>query len=125
MHISPYSRAPISVSTIDGKRTRRLAPTTARRRGALAINYAAKTTNPADDGAPGLFLKNADGCSTKVHPHVNVRAMRFSKADQDRCVFGLTDFHYRMSASQAKHLATKQMKKLARGAQPKPIEPAH
>ena len=35
------------------------------------------------------------------------------------------NFHYRMSAGQAKHLATKQMKKLARGAQPKPIEPAH
>ena len=36
MHsISPYSRAPISVFTMDGKRTRRRAPTTARRRGAL------------------------------------------------------------------------------------------
>ena len=35
MHISPYSRAPISVSTTVGKRTRRRVPTCGRRRGAL------------------------------------------------------------------------------------------
>ena len=35
MHISPYSRAPISVSTTVDKRTRRRVPTCSRRRGAL------------------------------------------------------------------------------------------
>ena len=35
MHISPYRRAPISVSTMDDKRTRRRVPTSSRRRGVL------------------------------------------------------------------------------------------
>ena len=35
MHISPYSRAPISVSTTEERRTRRRVPASSRRRGAL------------------------------------------------------------------------------------------
>ena len=59
-----------------------------------------KTTSlNAVDGAPGLILKNADAAAVAkekrggfqdAYTHVNVRAMRFNKPDQDRCIYGFT-----------------------------------
>ena len=59
-----------------------------------------KTTSiNAVDGAPGLLLKNADGAAVvkekrggfqDAYQNVNVRAMRFNKPDQDRCIYGYT-----------------------------------
>ena len=52
-----------------------------------------------DDGAAGVYLDSAGGPSAKCkksggfqEPYeiVNVSAMQFSKAEQDRCIFGMT-----------------------------------
>lgn len=65
-----------------------------------------KTTDlPLKDGSPGLFLDSTGGVHTdpkakksggfqREYTAVNVRAMRFSKSEQDRSVFALTAAEY-------------------------------
>ena len=70
-------------------------------------------TTTCDGGEPGLFLDSAAGQPVKKtggfqesYKVVNVRAMRFSKAEQDRCIFGFTQAEYlKVVGQRGKYLA--------------------
>ena len=72
-------------------------------------------TTTCDANEPGLYLDAVGGQQPKKsggfqesYEVVNVRAMRFSKAEQDRCIFGMTQAEYgKILGDRGKFLARK------------------